>query len=155
MLASRARSRSELHQALLRKGIDEDVATAVIQKFVDAGLVDDADFAEAWVHSRHQYQGLGRKALGFELRRKGVNEQHIAEALSQVDEETEAERARELVRRKLRTMPSIDNTAKMRRLVGMLARKGYSENLAFRLAREELEQSDVDGFEPGDDTPMP
>lgn len=144
LLATRARSKSELQQALARKGIDEDVASAVIQKFVDAGLVDDAEFAEAWVRSRHQYQGLGRKALGFELRRKGVSEQAVADALSTMDEQSESERARELVQRKLRTMNSADTTTKTRRLVGMLARKGYSEGLAFRVVREEIEQSGVD-----------
>ncbi|MCI2421884.1 recombination regulator RecX [Saccharopolyspora sp. K220] len=141
LLAVRARSRSELRQALLRKGIDEDIADGVLQKFVDAGLVDDASFAEEWVHSRQQHQGLGRKALGFELRRKGVDEQLVAAALSTVDGDAEVERARELVQRKLRTMTTLDQTAKMRRLVGMLARKGYSEGLAFRVVREEVEQS--------------
>ncbi|GAA4614173.1 regulatory protein RecX [Saccharopolyspora hordei] len=141
LLAARARSRAELRQALLRKEIDEDVADRVLQKFVDAGLVDDASFAEEWVNSRQRAQGLGRKALGYELRRKGIDEHLVEAALSTVDPDAEAERARELVQRKLRTMGSVDHTAKMRRLVGMLARKGYAEGLAFRVVREELERS--------------
>ncbi|MEV0697665.1 regulatory protein RecX [Saccharopolyspora sp. NPDC050389] len=144
LLAARARSRSELRQALLRKEVDEEVADAVLQKFVDAGLVDDASFTEEWVHSRQRYQGLGRKALGFELRRKGVDEHLVEAALSTVDGDAEVERARELVQRKLRTMRNLDHTAKMRRLVGMLARKGYSEGLAFRVVREEIERSGDD-----------
>jgi regulatory protein len=153
LLTVRARSRSELTQALLRKGIEEDLADSVVQKFVDAGLVDDASFAESWVHSRHQHQGLGRKALGFQLRRKGVDEHVVADALSLVDEESEAERARELVRHKLNTMTVTDNTARMRRLIGMLARKGYSESLAFRIVREELEHFGFDGDDPDHETP--
>lgn len=146
LLAARARSRGELRQALLRKEIDEDVADGVLQKFVDAGLVDDAAFAEEWVHSRQRTQGLGRKALGFELRRKGVDGHLVEAALSTVDSDVEAERARELVQRKLRSMSSLDYTTKMRRLVGMLARKGYSEGLAYRVVREEIENS-------GDESP--
>lgn len=148
LLAARARSRSELRKALLSKEIDEEVADAVLQKFVDAGLVDDASFAEEWVHSRQRYQGLGRKALGFELRRKGVDEHLVDAALSTVDVDAEAKRARELVQRKLRAMANLDHATKMRRLVGMLARKGYSEGLAFRVVREEIERS-------GDDAPDP
>ncbi|WP_246868315.1 regulatory protein RecX [Saccharopolyspora sp. ASAGF58] len=144
LLAARARSCSELRQALLRKEIDEDVADAVLQKFVDAGLVDDASFAEEWVQSRQRYQGLGRKALGFELRRKGVEEHVVEAALSTVDSDAEVEQARELVQRKLRTMANLDHAAKMRRMVGMLARKGYSEGLAFRVVREEIERSGAD-----------
>ncbi|QUH05928.1 regulatory protein RecX [Saccharopolyspora erythraea] len=141
LLAARARSRSELRQALLRKEIEEDVADEVLQKFADAGLIDDAAFAETWVHARQRNKGLGRRALGFELRRKGVDENLVEAALSTVDEDVEVERARELVRRKLRSLGSADYTAKMRRLVGMLARKGYSEGLAYRVAKEELERS--------------
>ncbi|WP_333779117.1 regulatory protein RecX [Saccharopolyspora oryzae] len=151
LLAARARSRGELRQALLRKEIDEDIADGVLQKFVDAGLVDDAAFAEEWVHARQRTQGLGRKALGFELRRKGVDEHLVEAALSTVDSDVEAERARELVQRKLRGMSSLDHTTKMRRLVGMLARKGYSEGLAFRVVREEIERSGEES--PDFDTP--
>ena len=141
LLASRARSRSELRQALLRKEIEEDVADAVLQKFVDAGLVDDASFAEEWVNARQRYQGLGRKAIGFELRRKGVDEQHVEAALANVDAESEEDRARELVQRKLRSVRSADYQAKVRRLVGMLARKGYSEGLAYRVVKAEIENT--------------
>ncbi|RKT82434.1 regulatory protein [Saccharopolyspora antimicrobica] len=153
LLAARARSRGELRQSLLRKGIDEDVADGVLQKFVDAGLVDDAAFAEEWVHSRQRTQGLGRKALGFELRRKGVDGHLVEAALSTVDSDVEAERARELVQRKLRSMSSLDYTTKMRRLVGMLARKGYSEGLAYRVVREEIERSGDESPDPDLETP--
>ncbi|MFR9729216.1 regulatory protein RecX [Saccharopolyspora sp. MS10] len=144
LLAVRARSRSELRQALLRKEIDEDVADAVLQKFVDAGLVDDAEFAEAWVNERQRNRGLGRKALGYELRRKGVAEELVAEALSAVDAESEEERARELVRRKLRSGRVDDREKLLRRLVGMLARKGYPEGLAFRVVKDELDRAELD-----------
>ncbi|WP_333779673.1 regulatory protein RecX [Saccharopolyspora indica] len=153
LLAARARSRGELRQSLLRKGIDEDVADGVLQKFVDAGLVDDAAFAEEWVHSRQRTQGLGRKALGFELRRKGVDGHLVEAALSTVDSDVEAERARELVQRKLRSMSALDHTTKMRRLVGMLARKGYSEGLAYRVVREELERTGDESPDPDLETP--
>lgn len=141
LLAARARSQQELRQALQRKGIDEETAERVLQKFVDAGLVDDAAFARDWVRSRSRSRGLGRKALGFELRRKGVDESLIEIALSEVDSDDEEERARELVQRKLRTMTIGDPVVVTRRLIGMLARKGYSEGLAFRIVREELERS--------------
>jgi regulatory protein len=143
-LAVRARTQSELMQTLLRKGIEEDIARRVLQKFRDAGLVDDAAFAESWVRERHQHRGLGREALGHELRRKGVDESLIAAALSTVDDDAQVERAHELVRRKLSTMTTADGTARVRRLVGMLARRGYSESLAFRVVRKELERSGLD-----------
>lgn len=143
LLASRARSTAELREALLRKEVPDDVADDVLRKFQNAGLIDDAAFAVEWVRSRQRSRGLGRKALAYELRRKGVADQHVEAALSDVDEELEVERARELVQRKLRSMTNADAASKTRRLVGMLARKGYSEGMAFRVVREELEGGDI------------
>ncbi|MGW4116504.1 regulatory protein RecX [Actinosynnema sp. NPDC004786] len=138
LLTARARTRVELKDALLRKGIGEQTAELVLAKFDRAGLIDDAAFAEVWVRSRHTYQGLGRRALAQELRRKGVAEEVAAEAVAAVDDEAEELRARDLVRKKLRTMAGLDDTTRIRRLVAALARKGYSEGLAYRVVRDEL-----------------
>ena len=138
LLAARPRTRAELSKALLRKGIDAEVADAVLGRLDEVGLIDDAAFAEMWVHSRHTYQGLGRRALAAELRRKGVAGPLATQAVAAVDRDAEEQRARQLVRKRLHTMGSVDEVAKVRRLVGMLARKGYPEGLAFRVVRDEL-----------------
>ena len=121
-----------------------DVARAgVAAEASAAALVEELSrrspqFAEMWVQSRHNYNGLGRRALAMELRRKGVADELVAEAVAAVDGEAEEEKARELVRKRLRTMSGVDETAKIRRLVGALARKGYAEGLAYRVVRDEL-----------------
>jgi len=138
LLTVRPRTRLELHQALLRKGIDEDVAEGVLGRLDEVGLVDDAAFAEVWVRSRHNFQGMGRRALAMELRRKGVSDEESAEALATVDADAEEERARQLVRKRLRSLTGDDETAKIRKLVGMLARKGYAQGLCFRVVKDEL-----------------
>lgn len=138
LLTVRPRTRAELRQSLLRKEIEEDVADQVLSRLDEVGLVDDAAFAELWVRSRHTYQGLGRRALATELRRKGVADDVAAEAVATVDADAEEERARELVRKRLRSLTGADETARIRKLVGMLARRGYSQGLAFRVVRDEL-----------------
>ncbi|MGH3757931.1 regulatory protein RecX [Actinophytocola sp.] len=147
LLAARPRTRAELRQALLRKQIEEDVADQVLGRLDEVGLIDDAAFAELWVRSRHTYQGLGRRALATELRRKGVADDVAAEAVATVDADAEEERARLLVRKRLRSLSGADEAARVRKLVGMLARRGYSEGLAFRVVRDELraagEESDL------------
>ena len=144
LLTARARTRVELKDALLRKGIRAETAELVLGKFDRAGLIDDAAFAEVWVRSRHTYQGLGRRALVQELRRKGVADEVVAEAVAAVDDEAEQERARELVRKKLRAMSNLDDQTKIRRLVGALARKGYAEGMAYRVVREELRAAEIE-----------
>jgi regulatory protein len=123
---------------LLRKGIEEGVADQVLGRLDEVGLVDDAAFAELWVRSRHTYHGLGRRALTTELRRKGVADDVAAEAVATVDADAEEERARQLVRKRLRSLSGADEAARVRKLVGMLARRGYSEGLSFRVVRDEL-----------------
>jgi regulatory protein len=156
LLTDRARTRQELAQALARKGVPDGAAAEVLDRFADVGLVDDAAFAGQWVRSRHTYRGLGRRAIAVELRRKGVPDGVAKEALAEVDTEAEDRRARELIDRKLRSMAvdTADQRATAaRRLVGMLARKGYGAGTAYRVVREALAEqgADADELGPGAD----
>jgi regulatory protein len=144
LLQFRARTRAELAQALGRKGIEQGVIERVLGRLDEVGLIDDKGFAEVWVRSRHTYEGLGRRALAAELRRKGVDDAVTAEAVAAVDYDAEEERARQLVRKKLRTMSGADGSVQVRRLVGMLARKGYSQGMSYRVVREELREAGQD-----------
>nr|WP_211223823.1 recombination regulator RecX [Pseudonocardia asaccharolytica] len=138
LLTDRARTRQELAQALRKRGVPDDAANAVLERFSEVGLIDDAAFAEQWVRSRHSFRGLGRRAIAVELRRKGVDEETAGEALAEVDAEAEERRARELIDRKLRTLRGTPDEAAARRLLGMLARKGYPAGIAYRVVREAL-----------------
>jgi regulatory protein len=138
-LTGQARSRSELAGKLAKKGVPTDVATKVLDRFEEVGLVDDAAFASDWVQSRQAGRGLARRALAQELRRKGISDELAREALESVDPDDEVESARDLVRRKLRSVTKLDRTVAIRRLTGMLARKGYSSGVALRVVREELD----------------
>ena len=144
LLTARPRTRIELAQALAHKGVEEDVASRVLDRLDEVGLIDDAAFAEVWVRSRHNFQGLSRRALAMELRRKGVADESVEEALATVDPEAEEDRARQLVRKRMRALGSADEPTKIRKLVGMLARKGYAEGLAYRVVKDELRTSLLD-----------
>ncbi|MFI5534421.1 regulatory protein RecX [Kitasatospora sp. NPDC051853] len=139
LLTGAAKTRKQLAGALAKREIPEEVAEQVLDRLQEVGLIDDAAFAEAWVESRHNARGLGRRVLSQELRQRGVAPELAERALAQVDEDDEEAAAREFVRRRLRTMRGLDDQAKLRRLVGALARRGYAEGLAFRLAKEALE----------------
>ncbi len=140
LLTVRARTRAELEGQLTKRGYPEDVSAAVLDRLTDVGLIDDADFAEQWVRSRRVNAGKGKRALAAELRTKGVDDEVIDEALADIDAGAERQRAEELVRAKLRRerLADDDDTKVMRRLVGMLARRGYSQGLAFDVVNVEL-----------------
>jgi regulatory protein len=138
MLERSPRTRAELARGMARRGVPEDAAAVVLDRFTEVGLIDDAAFAAAWVDSRHAGKGLGRRALSAELRRRGVDEQVLRDAVDTVTPEDEEAAARELVERKLRSMSRVPQDAQIRRLTGMLARKGFPPGLALRIVRDVL-----------------
>ncbi|PZG15731.1 RecX family transcriptional regulator [Micromonospora craterilacus] len=145
-LAVRPRTRAELAGALARRGISEEAATEVLDRYDEVGIIDDAAFARAWVTSRHAGRGLARRALANELRQRGVDGDTASEALGELDETTEAETARALVERKLRTARG-EPDAVFRRLVGMLARKGYPPGVAIRAVKDALAAQSAEAAE--------
>lgn len=138
LLTARSRSRAELADALRRRGIPEDIGEPVLDRLSEIGLVNDVAFAEAAVYSGHNHRGLSKRALSTELQRRGVPEEINRVAVARVRPEDEEQRARELVQRKLRASTERDATTLARRLGAMLTRKGYSEELAWRVVRDEL-----------------
>jgi len=136
LLTVRARSRAELGEALAARGVPESAAVTVLDRLAAVGLVDDRAFAEGYVRSRHRDRGLAAREISRQLRDRGVEDSVITAAVSEVDGAAEAEVALRLVTRKLRSMTSLAPEVKTRRLVGMLARKGYSPSMAFQIVRD-------------------
>ena len=125
-LTGRARSRHELADKLRGKDVPDEIATRLLDRFEEVGLVDDAAFARAWVSGRQQGKGLAPRALAQELRRKGIDDETAREALDEVDRgRPGGGGARAGAPTKLRSVRGLDQTTATRRLAGMLARKGY------------------------------
>jgi len=146
-LASSPKSRAQLETVLKRRGTDPEVAAAVLDRLEDVRLVDDTAYAESYVTTRRA-STMSRRALGHELRSKGVAGSVVEEALDTLDPEAEIGTARALVARKLPSTRSLPLDARVRRLVGVLARKGYSGGLALRVVREALAtEAELDALE--------
>jgi len=142
LLTFRPRTRAELADALRRRGVRDEIAAAVLERFSEVGMIDDAAFARAWVTSRHHGRGLAGPVLAAELRRRGVASETVKQALKELDQDTEETTARALVQRRLRVVQKGPPEAAFRRLVGMLARKGYPAGLAVRVVREALAEQE-------------
>lgn len=133
------RTRKQLEDKLRQKGCDEEVARDVLDRMVEVGLVDDEAYARMLVRNRQETKGLATRALSQELRRKGVSDDLIGQALADIEPQAERERARELVDKRLRSMHGLDKQVQTRRLAGFLARKGYDSPVAFQVIREALD----------------
>ncbi len=139
LLTARSRTRAELAGQLAKRGYPDDVSNRVLDRLAAVGLVDDTDFAEQWVQSRRANAGKSKRALAAELRTKGVDTDVIDAVLAGIDAGAERERAEQLVRARLRReLLSEDDTGVGRRLVGMLARRGYSQTVASEVVLAEL-----------------
>ena len=139
LLTIEPRSRSQLAEALRRQHIPGPAAEAVLDRFTEAGLIDDPAFARAWVESRHHSRGLSRRALSAELHRRGLADEDVHNAIELVDDDQEAATARRLIAGKVRATRGQPPMARVRKLMGVLARKGYGAALAYRVVREALE----------------
>jgi len=156
LLTLAPRTRAQLADALRRRGIPGHVADDVLGRFTDAGLIDDAAFARAWVESRHYGRGLAGRALAAELKQRGVDDEQIRDAVAGLGPDAEVATARQLVAERLAATRGLPAQSRVRRLAGMLARKGYPPGLAFRVIREAIEAEGTDagiGEEPAFDDP--
>jgi regulatory protein len=140
LLTLAPKTRAQLAAALRRRNIPAEAAEAVLARFTDVGLIDDAAFARAWVESRHYSRGLSRRSLSAELRRQGIETEEIRGAVDTLDPEQEVATARRLVEQKMAATRGQPQEARVRRAAGTLARKGYPPGLVFRLIKEVLEQ---------------
>lgn len=139
-LASRAHSRHELEQKLLRAGYRPCTVEMVLYKLETEGFLDDADFARQWVEARTTRK-LGTRRIAQELRHKGVSADEAEAALAQVDEDEQLTAATALVEKALaRAKPGEDPRKTANRITGMLARRGYG----WDIARQALEKAMTD-----------
>lgn len=120
-LSYRRRSRRELADYLKRKEYDEDIAASVIRRLEDLRLIDDAAFAAAWIADRQLLRPRSRRTLQVELMKKGIDRDTIADALSQVSEDSQLEALTDLIARKRRQSSYSDP----KKLMAFLARQGY------------------------------
>ncbi|HZU56230.1 MAG TPA: regulatory protein RecX [Actinocrinis sp.] len=140
-LSRAARTRGQLEALLQRKGIAPEAAEAVLDRFEEVGLIDDVGYSEAFVESRHRIRGQGGRALSAELRRRGVADDVVADAVGALDPEQEFETACRIARARYDRMPAVAAEVKLRRLAGFLARKGYSGAIVSRAVRHVVQEA--------------
>ena len=135
-LSHAPRTRKELAKDLKDKQISDEIATKALDRFEEVGLINDQALATNYVSSQHGRKGLGKNALRQQLRAKGISDDVAMEAISQISEDQEFQAAFALACKKIRSLQKDDPKTQLRKIVGVLARKGYSSNLSFRVAKE-------------------
>ena len=157
LLEVRARAKREIETRLTQKGYEEGIIEQVIEKLVRLELINDAQFAAAWVEAKTRVGGnrpVGRRRLSSELYAKGVAKDQIAEAVGIVSNSDELVLARAAAAKKVRTVPTDRDLlqAERRKLMGFLQRRGFGWETVKQVTRESLpakgDAEEDDEFDP-------
>jgi len=140
-LSHSPKTRQQLAEVLAKRDVPEWAAERALDRVTELGYINDEAFARAWVESRHRTKGLSERVLRRELLDRGVDRACVDVVLTEgVDRDSERAAATELVEKKLRSMSGVDRDVAIRRLVGLLGRKGYPSGMAFGVVRDVLDR---------------
>lgn len=137
-LTVRSRTVEELRRAMSRKGVPDEAADEVVDRFSEVGLLDDATFARDWVAGGAR-RSRSSRVLAQELKAKGVDPEVIGEALADRDPDADLEVARALAARKVRSLAGLDRAVQYRRLAAALARRGFPSAVVAAVVGETLQ----------------
>ena len=140
-LSRSMKTRYQLANILKKREIPDEIAEAVLDRFAEAQLIDDAAFARAFVNSRLAISGKSKSVIARELKQKGVSAEDAAVALDIIDPELENQTAYSVAKKRYQQLSSLAPEVRKRRLMGFLMRRGFSSGLTSRILRD-LEQSE-------------
>lgn len=123
-ISYRPRSEMEIRKRLVEKDIDEPVIEAVLERLKQAQWIDDKQFARTWVENRSAFRPRSHRMLRYELKQKGVEEEHIHQALLEAEEEPKL--AYEAGKSYARRLAGLDREVFRKRLGGYLSRRGFT-----------------------------
>ena len=142
-LGYRPRSEAEMRQRLAKRGFNEQSIGSALARLKELGMLDDAEFARFWRDSRQDFSPRSRAMTRIELKRKGVAEEIIGQALSDVSDEDSAYRA---ARERARRLIGSDYQTFRRRLGEYLKRRGFGYGIIKKVVGQlwqETEESTV------------
>ncbi len=137
MLAARDHSSSELREKLLGREHPEDIVDALIERLQSSKLLDDANFAHSFVRAKREQRKLSQSALRRELKKKGIDGPIADDALGEIDDEWDLAYA--VAEKKAASTRDLPYETRQRRILSMLARRGFPSGLSFAVARQVLD----------------
>ncbi|GAA4853410.1 recombination regulator RecX [Luteimicrobium xylanilyticum] len=138
MLTGAPRTRRQISDGLRRRDYPDDVIDEIVERFTDVGLLDDAELAGMIARSQLAERSLSRRGIAAELRRRGIDDDDAQAALETIDDDAEDAALRELVRKRLARTAGLERDVRVRRVMGVLARKGYAPGPALAAISAEL-----------------
>lgn len=133
-------SSGELITKLKGKGYPIAIIREVLKRLEKVGLINDLSYARSLLRSKFYTKGVVGVALRTDLMRKSIPPDLIDKIIQEIDESEIAEKAEEMVQKKLRSVVQVDFQKQRNRLISMLLRKGYPHGLSYEIVDNALEQ---------------
>ncbi|MCF2572932.1 regulatory protein RecX [Brevibacterium sp. UCMA 11754] len=136
MLAMRDHASGELRDKLLKRDFLPAAVDELIAKLQKSRLLDDEEFAHRYVRAHRERRKLSRSALKRELSKRGLAAEIVSGAVEDVDGEDDL--ARQVAEKKAASTRGLDYEVRERRILGMLARRGFASSVCLKVTREVL-----------------
>ncbi|MGJ5724732.1 regulatory protein RecX [Brevibacterium sp. H602] len=136
MLAMRDHSSDELRKKLLKRDLMPEAIDVLIEKLQNSRLLNDEEFAHRFARAQRENRKLSRSVLKRELSKKGISPELASDAVADIDGEEEL--AREVAEKKAASTRRLDYAVRERRILGMLARRGFPSAICIKVTREVL-----------------
>ncbi|MGO2943131.1 MAG: regulatory protein RecX [Brevibacterium aurantiacum] len=136
MLAMRDHASGELRDKLLKRDFLPAAVDELIAKLQKSRLLNDEEFAHRYVRAHRERRKLSRSALKRELNKKGLPAEVVSDAVEDVDGEDDL--ARQVAEKKAASTRGLDHDVRERRILGMLARRGFASSVCLKVTREVL-----------------
>jgi regulatory protein len=125
------RTETELRQKLAEHNVEEDRIEETIERLKTSGLINDNLYAQTWVENRSAARPRSRRALSYELKHRGIDQEIIESALESVDDEAMAYQAGSKYARRLQ---DLERRIFHQKLVAYLMRKGFNYDISAHAA---------------------
>ena len=139
LLARRARSSGELRDDLLALDHSADEVLTVIDEFIESRYLDDIGLARVQSEKLRDSKGASRGQIARKLRERKLPDAVVEEILGELDVDEEFSLLREAAAKRAERLTGLDRQTAQRRLLGFLARRGWSGEPAMRAANEALD----------------
>ncbi|MBQ6476756.1 MAG: regulatory protein RecX [Clostridia bacterium] len=149
LLEYRSRTCDQMRKLLLERGFPQEITEEVVDRLTELRLLDDERYAAGYLRERTR-KGYGLRRSRYELQRRGIPDEILEEAAENVSEEDEEESAYSVGRKVWRKTVSMEWKKRRAKLYATLTQRGFGyetvDRVMRRLAREEAEEEDPDGF---------
>lgn len=123
-ISYKPRSCNEVEEKLEKSGFSEEIISSVVGEYKEKGYLDDLEYARQWVDVRSSSKPRSRRQLEYELKKRGISENLISEAIENAPEDIDLAYA--LGKKYLRRYQHLDEDGFKKKLFGVLARRAFS-----------------------------